>query len=114
MLLCLYPTPSYPYGHSTTSIPLISLSCNPSISFATRLHWVSCSLQGKFYVSNMFREGQVIGFHMGHYPQGHARTDFERWMNSSEPYSIRCAAAQGSKCLVSITTCGMQQGRRKK
>ena len=44
--------------------------------------------RGKSYISAKFMYNVVIGFHMSHYPQGHEKTNFWRWMNSTDPYEV--------------------------
>lgn len=43
---------------------------------------------GKPYISSKFMYNVVLGFHMSHYPQGHEKTNFWRWLNSTEPYEV--------------------------
>jgi glycosyltransferase-like protein LARGE len=45
--------------------------------------------QGKAYIAAKFMYNVVIGFHMSHYPQGHEKTNFWRWMNTTEPYEVQ-------------------------
>lgn len=45
--------------------------------------------QGKAYIAAKFMYNVVIGFHMSHYPQGHEKTNFWRWMNTTKPYEVQ-------------------------
>lgn len=44
--------------------------------------------EGKQYIAQKFMYNVVMGFHMSHYPQGHEKTDFWRWINSTEAYEV--------------------------
>ena len=44
--------------------------------------------QGKAYITAKFMYNVVIGFHMSHYPQGHEKTNFWKWINSTDAYEV--------------------------
>jgi hypothetical protein len=44
--------------------------------------------KGKSYIAAKFMYNVVIGFHMSHYPQGHEKTNFWRWVNTTEAYQV--------------------------
>jgi hypothetical protein len=45
--------------------------------------------QGKAYIAAKFMYNVVIGFHMSHYPQGHEKTNYWKWMNTTKPYEVQ-------------------------
>ena len=42
----------------------------------------------KIDAAEAFRRGDIEGFQVSKYPAGHSPTDFDRWMNASDPYFV--------------------------
>lgn len=45
--------------------------------------------QGKQFITQKFMYNVVIGFHMSHYPQGHEKTNYWRWINTTRAYKVQ-------------------------